>query len=281
MDAGLRGIKPLPKNTKGINTCRRATRDELLLAHDETYVDQLLAFEGQHKALDNETIITEHTINAALRAVGATLTSIDDIMQSKTHTAFCLVRPPGHHAGKNFGMGYCFFNNIAIAALHAIKKYHARVLIIDWDAHHGNGTENIVTGNPNILFISAHQKNLFPINSGNTSHNNIINIPIEPKTPAETHINQIITTTEKALNTFTPDIILVSCGFDALATDPLTQLSLTPDSFTILTTWAKSLAQKYCLGRIDSILEGGYDTSALEQCVRNVADTLSKPEEIS
>ena len=244
---------------------RIATRSEILLCHTPEYYDTLVKdIETGFIPSDTEEIVfSQHTLAAARLAVGGVLVAIDQVMQSQG-TAFCLVRPPGHHATPSKGMGFCLFNNVAIGARYVQKKYGIqRVLIVDWDVHHGNGTQEIFQNDPSVFYFSTHQKGIYPLTAEVETTNCY---PIEPDCNAA---NTIIHIFEKNLipemDRFRPEFILISCGFDALYSDPLGHLNLTPKSFATLTGLVKRIAKKHSHGRIVSALEGGYDLNGIGQ----------------
>ena len=218
--------------------------------------------------LDGDTIVSPGSKNATTDAVGSIITAIDGVEKKEFKNAFCAVRPPGHHAEKNKAMGFCIYNNVAIGANYLLNHYnYKKVAIIDFDVHHGNGTQNIFYDNEKVLYISTHQYPYYP-GSGNNNekgkYNNIFNIPL----PAGTNSMQYMDAYEyvlKKLKSFKPEFILFSAGFDAHKDDPLAQLELTSKDFYEITKRTLNYAKNHCNGKVVSILEGGYDLNALAE----------------
>ena len=218
--------------------------------------------------LDGDTIVSPGSKEATIDAVGSVITAIDGVEKKEFKNAFCAVRPPGHHAEKNKAMGFCIYNNVAIGANYLMKHYnYKKVAIIDFDVHHGNGTQNIFYDNENVLYISTHQYPYYP-GSGSYNekgkYNNILNIPL----PAGTSSKQYMDAYEhvlKKLNLFKPEFILFSAGFDAHKDDPLAQFQLNSNDFYEITKRTLVFAKNYCNGKVVSILEGGYDLKALTE----------------
>ncbi len=266
----------LPKDCAWMENFPKATSDNLRLAHDPAYIETVLALHRKTGQLDHETIASPGTIDAALRAAGGGIAMSDAVLAGTYHNGFLLCRPPGHHAGRNFGMGFCFFNNIAIAAKHLLEQRGLkRVAIIDIDIHHGNGTEDIVTNDPRIFFTSIHQQNLFPHNSGNTTQNNILNIPLPNGTTDQEFQETIIKNVLPAITTFAPECILISCGFDGHQNDPIGGWKLSTDSYREATQQFHNLAEQVCHGRLVTFLEGGYAADRLGDCAKAVLSALN------
>jgi len=218
--------------------------------------------------LDGDTIISPGSKEATLDAVGSILTAIDGVQNKEFKNAFCAVRPPGHHAEKNKGMGFCIYNNVAVGAHYLIDKYKLnKVAIIDFDVHHGNGTQDIFFDNEKVLYISTHQFPYYP-GSGTEQekgkYNNIFNIPLPAGTTSEEYLNAYEFVLKK-IKTFKPQFILLSAGFDAHKDDPLGQFQLDSGDFYKLTKRTLGLSKLFCDGKIVSILEGGYDLVALQE----------------
>ena len=218
--------------------------------------------------LDGDTIISPGSKEATADAVGSIITAIDGVQNKEFHNAFCAVRPPGHHAERNKAMGFCIYNNVAVGAHYLLKKYKFnKVAIIDFDVHHGNGTQDIFFNNENVLYISTHQYPFYP-GSGTEKEkgkfDNILNIPLAAGTNSEEYLNAYEFVLKKLKN-FRPDFILISAGFDAHKDDPLAQLQLKSDDYHIITKRTLSVAKECCDGKIVSILEGGYDLNALKE----------------
>lgn len=253
---------------------RRATLEEISYIHQPEYiktVKEVAEKGGGYLGLD--TVLSSRSYEAALFAVGGILIAIDKIIEKKHSNAFCLIRPPGHHATSNQGMGFCLFNNVAIAARYLQKKYSLnRVAIIDWDLHHGNGTQDAFYDDPSVLYMSLH---LYPYYPGTGAAEEIgeskgkgytINFPCDDSTPNQAYLIKF----EQGLNkikSFTPEFILISAGFDAYKNDPLGGLDLAVEDYLTLTQKVITLAKECCEGRVVSALEGGYDLEGLPHCI--------------
>ena len=252
----------------------------LALAHSRNYlkrIEQSFPKEGNH-FLDADTIISPGSRQAALDAVGSVILGIDKVMTKDFSNAFCSVRPPGHHAESDKAMGFCIYNNIAIGAHYLLEKYKLnKVAIIDFDVHHGNGTQQIFYDNKNVLYLSTHQ---FPFYPGTGSpeekgnHNNILNIPLDSGANGTIFLNAYETIFKK-IKEFKPEFILLSSGFDAHTNDPLAQINLQSQDFGELTNRIVQMAKEICGNKIVSVLEGGYSLSALqESCIFHVQSLL-------
>ena len=251
-----------------------AEHSDLMLAHSEGYLRELEEFmqqaiaTGEHRALDPDTLVCPHTWQAALRAAGAAVAATDAVIDGRAENAFCAVRPPGHHATRSQTMGFCFFNNVAIAARHALDvRGLSRVAIIDFDVHHGNGTEDIVANDDRILMVSFFQDQLYPFSGGVPLGTNMVNLPI----PAYTRGGEIRELIEAnwmpRLDEFRPEMIFISAGFDAHREDELGQLGLVEADYEWITRRLVDVAARHAQGRIVSCLEGGYSLSALGRSV--------------
>ncbi|MDA7442516.1 histone deacetylase family protein [Candidatus Pelagibacter ubique] len=218
--------------------------------------------------LDGDTIVSPGSKDATLDAVGSIITAIDGVQNKDFNNAFCAVRPPGHHAEKNKAMGFCIYNNVAVGANYLINKYKLKkIAIIDFDVHHGNGTQNIFYDNEKVLYISTHQYPYYPgsgTNDEKGKHNNILNIPLPAGTTSEEYLNAFEFVLNK-IKEFKPEFILLSAGFDAHKDDPLAQLQLESKDFYSITKRTLELSKQYCDGKVVSILEGGYDLQALQE----------------
>ena len=218
--------------------------------------------------LDGDTIISPGSKEATTDAVGSIITAIDGVQNKEFHNAFCAVRPPGHHAERNKAMGFCIYNNVAVGAHYLLEKYKFnKVAIIDFDVHHGNGTQDIFYDNEKVLYISTHQYPYYPGTGDEKEkgkYSNIFNIPLPAGTTSEEYLNAYEFVLKK-IKEFKPEFILLSAGFDAHKDDPLAQLQLTSKDFYNLTKRTLSLAKLYCEGKVVSILEGGYDLNALQE----------------
>ena len=218
--------------------------------------------------LDGDTIVSPGSKEATSDAVGSIITAIDGVQNKEFKNAFCAVRPPGHHAEKNKAMGFCIYNNVAVGANYLINKYKLnKIAIIDFDVHHGNGTQDIFYDNEKVLYISTHQFPFYP-GSGTEQekgkHNNILNIPLPAGTTSEEYLNAFEFVLKK-INEFKPEFILLSAGFDAHKDDPLAQFQLESKDFYHITKRTLELSRIHCDGKVVSILEGGYDLLALQE----------------
>ena len=244
------------------------------LAHSTAYVLDLrekledVAASGQSRALDPDTIASPGTWNAVLRAAGAAVAATDAVIDRKIDNAFCAVRPPGHHATRDEAMGFCFFNNVAIAARHALdRRGLERVAIVDFDVHHGNGTEDIIAGDERVLMVSFFQHPLYPGSGTRPKGDNMLNLPVPPYTPGAEIRELIDTLWIPRLEAFKPQMIFISAGFDAHHEDDLGQLGLVEADYEWITRRIKGVAERFAEGRIVSCLEGGYNLGALGRSV--------------
>jgi len=241
-------------------------------AHDKSYLNNVkdsFPKEGLN-FLDGDTIISPGSKKATADAVGSIISAIDGVENKKFDNCFCAVRPPGHHAEKDKAMGFCIYNNVAVGAYYLLKKYnYNKVAIIDFDVHHGNGTQNIFYDNKNVLYISTHQYPYYP-GSGSEKEkgkfNNIFNIPLPAGTSSHEYLNAYEFVLKK-IKEFKPEFILFSAGFDAHKDDPLAQFQLKSKDFYDLTKRTLNLSKSFCNGKVVSILEGGYDLNALKESV--------------
>jgi acetoin utilization deacetylase AcuC-like enzyme len=227
--------------------------------------------------LDGDTVVSPGSKKATQDAVGSIIAAIDGVQKQEFKNAFCAVRPPGHHAEKEKAMGFCIYNNVAVGANYLIQKYnYSKVAIIDFDVHHGNGTQDIFYDNEKVLYISTHQYPYYP-GSGSKNetgnHNNILNIPLDAGTTAEEYLNAYEYVLKK-LKTFKPEFLLFSAGFDAHIDDPLAQLKLQSEDFYTITKRTLEISKSFCNGNVVSILEGGYDLKALQESSQRHVDAL-------
>ncbi len=259
----------------------KATRAQLLLAHQDTYVDQMFLNHPNHgyKIIDGDVTLNPHSLDAALHAAGSGIAAVDAVFQQQSRWAFCAVRPPGHHATPNRAMGFCIFNNIAIAARYAMAQYGIkRVAIVDFDVHHGNGTQDIFIDDTRVLYASTHQSPLYP-GTGQFSEKgagNILNIPLQPGSDGKVFRHAIDHIIAPAIRAHQPELILISAGFDAHRLDPLASLNLDADDFDHATLALIHIANECAQGRIISMLEGGYSITALRACVASHVRVLSR-----
>ncbi len=247
-----------------------ATRKQLCRVHDAKYVDTIFkkAPEEGQAWLDPDTSMNTHTLSAALRAAGAAVLGVDLVMSGKTSAAFCNVRPPGHHAEHNKAMGFCFFNNIAVGAAHALQVHKLkRVAIVDFDVHHGNGTEDIFRETPEVLFCSTFQHPFYPDTGTGDTPEHIVNVPLPAGTDGQAFRTAVESHWLPKLESFQPELILISAGFDAHIEDDMANMCLVDQDFFWVTQKIKMIADKYAKGRIVSTLEGGYALPALGRSV--------------
>ena len=248
-----------------------ATREQLLRVHGADHIERILAGapeSGQH-ALDEDTLMSPGSVEAALRAAGANVAAVDAVMNGDGQRAFCAVRPPGHHATRDQAMGFCLFNNVAVAAAHALAVHGLkRVAIADFDVHHGNGTQAIFEHDPRVLFVSSHQSPLYP-GSGHENERgagNIVNAPLSPGSGSQEFSELWNGALLPRLAAFRPQLVLVSAGFDAHRDDLLADIRLGQEDYAWITERLVALARKHAGGRLVSTLEGGYDLAALAAC---------------
>ncbi len=248
----------------------RASRGQLLRAHTPALLEQVLETRPRERAyLDPDTVLSPGSAQAALRAAGAVVAAVDAVLGGHTTRAFCAVRPPGHHATADVAMGFCLFNNIAVGALHALAAHGLeRIAIVDFDVHHGNGTQDIFAQDRRVLFTNSHQWPLYP-DSGRrkeTGVGNLINVLLPPGAGSEAFRAVWSQRLLPAVDAFKPQLLMISAGFDAHRLDPLAQLQLEASDFAWITDAIVTLAKCHCGGRIVSTLEGGYDLTALAEC---------------
>ncbi|AWN15449.1 histone deacetylase family protein [Salinisphaera sp. LB1] len=243
-----------------------ASLEAIKRVHDEFYVDELLASApttGQ-VPIDGDTALTPHTLPAARHAAGAGIAAVDAVLAGEAANAFCAVRPPGHHAEYARAMGFCFFNNVAIAAAHALAVGGLeRVAILDFDVHHGNGTEDVFRHEPRVLFCSSYQNPLFPFTADQSIPGQLIKTPLRAGVGGSVFRRAIERDWLPALDEARPQLILVSAGFDAHRSDPLADLQLEAEDFEWVTQRITEVADLYCDSRVVSLLEGGYALDAL------------------
>ncbi len=251
----------------------------LIKTHTSNYIDQVnKSFPKKgYNFLDGDTIVSPGSKDASKDAVGSIITAIDGVQNKEFKNAFCAVRPPGHHAEKEKAMGFCIFNNVAVGANYLIEKYkYNKIAIIDFDVHHGNGTQDIFYDNEKVLFISTHQYPYYP-GSGSEKEkgnfNNVLNIPLEAGTSAEKYLNAYENVLNK-VREFKPEFLLFSAGFDAHINDPLAQLQLSSEDFYKITKRTLEISKPFCNGNVVSILEGGYDLKALQESTKRHVDAL-------
>jgi acetoin utilization deacetylase AcuC-like enzyme len=259
---------------------RHADENELALAHDPAYVARVQSIVASGGGrLDPDTVASEGSWNAATAAAGAVLDGVDMAFDGRALRSFAGVRPPGHHALRDRSMGFCLFGSVAIGAHYARKKHGAeRVLIIDWDVHHGNGTQALVEHERDIRFVSMHQWPWYPGTGAAEDrgpHRNVWNVPMRAQLPRTEYMDALRRAVDASLAGFTPDLIMISAGFDSLAGDPLGAFTLEYEDFESLTRWLVGLAETHCGGRLVSALEGGYAPERLGiACVKHMGALL-------
>jgi acetoin utilization deacetylase AcuC-like enzyme len=259
-----------------------ATEDDLALCHPRDYIAQIRSAVPQagSRALDADTFVSPGSFDAALRAVGGCLAAVDAVLEGAAANAFVAARPPGHHALADTPMGFCLFGTVAIAAKHALNRRGlSRVAIVDFDVHHGNGTQALLWSEPRSLFVSSHQMPLWP-GSGRPEETgatgNVINLPLPPGSDGVLMRRRYDAQVFPAIDAFAPELILVSAGFDAHAADPLANLEWLAQDYAWLTERICDLADDHCGGRVVSTLEGGYDLQALAESTAAHVDTLRR-----
>jgi len=248
----------------------RATLDQIAAVHDRGYVEAVLEAipEQGHVLLDGDTTASPGSGEAALRAAGALIAAIDAVVAGEGANAFCAVRPPGHHAESDQAMGFCLFNNVAIGAEHARRAHGLdRIAVIDFDVHHGNGTQHMFERDPRLFYASTHQWPLYPGTGASEERGcgNIVNAPLPPGAGSAEFREAMTARILPALERFQPDLIIISAGFDAHAADPLAMLELVEADYGWVTKALADLAAVHCGGRLVSALEGGYDLAALSR----------------
>ncbi|CAM4144169.1 histone deacetylase family protein [Bordetella muralis] len=247
-----------------------ATREAILRVHSKAHLEGLQArspTEG-YSAIDPDTLMNPYTYEAALHAAGAGVAAVDAVMQGQAVNAFCSVRPPGHHARPDVAMGFCFLNNIAIAAQHAIHAYGVqRLAIIDFDVHHGNGTEEMFAGDERVLMCSFFQHPFFPHSGAESTAANMVNVPVPAYTGGAAIRELVQDIWLPRLEAHAPELILVSAGFDAHREDDMGQMALVEADYSWMTEQIMQMADRHAQGRIVSMLEGGYNLSALARSV--------------
>lgn len=260
-----------------------ATREQLLRVHAAAHVERVFQAgrSGTVVQLDPDTAVAPGSLDAALRAAGAVVAAVDQVLAGSGRRAFCAVRPPGHHATRRLAMGFCQFNAIAVGAAHALARHGlSRVAVVDFDVHHGNGSQAIFWDEPRVLFASSHQWPLYP-GSGAASERgasaNVANAPLPPGAGSEAFRAAWAEHLLPRIDAFAPELLLVSAGFDGHRDDPLGGLRLVADDFAWLTAALVALADRHAGGRLVASLEGGYDLAALTECTRAHARALLGP----
>ncbi len=269
---------PLKKKLH-LHEATKADKAALLRVHSRQYVDYIfgIAPKAGIVRLDADTAMGPMSLSATLHATGAVINATDLVMQGKVDNAFCCIRPPGHHAGRANSAGFCIFNHVAVGAAYAMEKYQLkRAAIIDFDVHHGDGTEDIFKNNPNVMLCSTFQHPYYPHRGVDTASNHILNTPLDAKSNGSI-IKEVFNTKFKpALEDFKPDIIFMSAGFDAHINDPLADLALTKDDYAWITAFTKRIVKNCDHTRIISSLEGGYHLPSLAESAFAHIEALTK-----
>ncbi len=263
---------------------RAATREQLARVHGDDYLRQIDALAGRSSSLDSDTYTSPETVVVAALAAGAAVDAVERVMgMPPGQRALALVRPPGHHAEHARAMGFCIYNNVAVAAAHAKTLGAARVAIVDYDVHHGNGTQQMFEADPSVLYVSAHQFPYYP-GTGDATEVGVgkgvgytVNVPLESGATDDDYRQVFETVVIPVLRQFAPDILLVSAGFDAHERDPLGGMRLTTGAFGAMTQELCAVADECCGGRLVAVTEGGYDLLALEESLAIVVDVLAGP----
>ncbi|MCB1137766.1 MAG: histone deacetylase [Leptospiraceae bacterium] len=259
---------------------RHASRDEISLVHGADYVDVVELYSRSERPLDGDTVTSKDSFGAATMAAGAGLAAADAVHAGEVKRALLLVRPPGHHSLPRRAMGFCLFNNVAITARYLQSLGYQRPAILDWDVHHGNGTQDVFYNDPSVLFISLHQFPFYPGTGAAAEQGSgegkgfTLNLPMSAGSVEPDYRQAFEGPIREKLESFSPDILLISAGFDAHEKDPLASVELQTRSFEWMSNWALDFANQSCDGKIISFLEGGYHLDALAESVEVHATTL-------
>lgn len=246
----------------------KITKPDLYRVHRRDYVDQIFAAVPKKgmQVLGEDVVANQHTLDASLRAAGAVKKAVDVVMAGKVQNAFCAVRPPGHHAERNKAMGFCVFNNIAVGAAYALEAFELeRIAVVDFDVHHGNGTEDTLHWDSRVLFCSSYQHPYYPFTVPDSSRSNVVHMPMHAGTSGEEFREWVLQYWMPRLNHFAPQLLFISAGFDAHQADPLAEVYLDERDYRWVTRELKAIADQHCGGKIISVLEGGYDLTALSR----------------
>ncbi len=282
LEAVLDVLRERPAPGTSWRAPRRATREQVARVHDPMYVDAVEALRGQYAVLDGDTFTSPGTVDAAWLAAGAAIEAVEAVVRREARRALALVRPPGHHAERDHAMGFCFFNNIAVAAAHARESLGCeRVLIVDWDVHHGNGTQHTFEDRRDVLVFNTHQSPLYPGTGGAPETGRgegdgfTVNVPL-PRGSGDADYaavyEQLLIPIAEA---YRPDLVLVSAGFDAHRDDPLADMAVSEEGFAHLCGVVCEIADGCAEGRVAVLLEGGYDLAALARSVRGCVEILA------
>lgn len=279
----LRALEDLPLVR---SEAPEAADADIARCHPQAYIDSIRARMPQEgllcidPGLDDETFLSPQSYSAIWRAVGGAVAAVDLVLGGSVRNAFVATRPPGHHAEQELPMGFCVFGNVAIAAKHALDHHGlSRVAVVDFDVHHGNGTQALLQDDPRALVVTSQQMPLWPGTGAAEDcgpHGTVLNIPLAPETDGAHAIADYEAQVIPALRQHQPELILISAGFDAHADDPLAQLNWSVDTYSVLTDMLAKSAQELCEGRVVSVMEGGYDLDALALCARAHVQSLIK-----
>lgn len=252
------------------HTAPKAAKEHVMRVHSGRLIEQLekLSPSSGFVSIDDDTFMSVHTLDAAWHAAGAACQATDLVIGGQAENAFCAVRPPGHHAERDQSMGFCLFNNVAVGAAHALEAHGIeRIAILDFDVHHGNGTEDIFADDERVLICSAFQHPLYPLKGADTESSHIVNVPLSAGIRSGAYRSAILKHWLPAVESFAPEMIFVSAGFDGHVEDPMSHMLLVDDDYAWLTLMIVKLAERYSKGRIVSCLEGGYALNALGRSV--------------
>jgi len=260
---------------------REATHEQLARVHSQQHLDRIAATEGRAVAFDPDTYTSPESVEIARLAAGATIDAVERVMSAAATRAFALVRPPGHHAERHRVMGFCLYNNVAVGAAHARSLGARRVAVVDYDVHHGNGTQDIFQSNPDVLYVSLHQYPYYPgtgaadeIGSGE-GRGFTVNVPLEVGAVDEDYRLAFSSVVVPVLKQFGPDLIIISAGFDAHERDPLAGMRLQTEAFGAMTADIRRVADECCGGKLVAVTEGGYDLRALSDSMKSVVGVLA------
>lgn len=263
-------LKEAFKHNTEFNIAPIVDKAALIATHGEAYVNAIFALAPQTSfvTIDEDTRMNEHTLRAAQLAAGAVILAVDKVMQQQVQCAFCNVRPPGHHAERERAMGFCFFNNVAVGATYAMNRYGLRrIAIIDFDVHHGNGTQDIFQHDDRVLYCSSFQHPFYPGYEPALDNDHLLSVPLPAGCDSETFRNLVSEAWFAPLLQFNPELIFFSAGFDAHQEDPLADINLLDEDYVWLTREIAAIAKKCCEGKLISVLEGGYNLQTLARVV--------------
>jgi acetoin utilization deacetylase AcuC-like enzyme len=261
---------------------RPATREQLARVHSPEYLDRMAGTSGVAVALDPDTYTSPETYEVALLSAGAAIDAVERVLNTRGTRALVLSRPPGHHAERDRAMGFCFFNNVAVAAAHARARGIKRMAIVDYDVHHGNGTQHMFEHDADVLYVSMHQYPYYP-GTGAASEvgygdglGRTVNLPLEVGATDEDYRTVFEQVVAPVLQQFQPELMLLSAGFDAHVRDPLAGMRVTTEGFSAMNALLRSIAEEHCDGRLVAVTEGGYDLRALRECLQATVDLFSE-----